>query len=54
LLSNSQGLLLSEGRKQVYIARFSSLREVEERPLMEVIQEALMIDSLFKKKSKQI
>jgi hypothetical protein len=49
LLSNSQGLLLSEGRKQVYIARFSSLKEIDEKLVLELVQEALMVDELFTK-----
>ena len=56
LLSNTQGLLSSEGRKQVHIARFSSIKEINEKVLLEVIREALIVDELFlpKKKSKKI
>ena len=56
LLSNVQGLLLKEGRKQVYIARFSSINEIDEKLLLEIIQEALMVDDLHfqKKKLKKI
>jgi Domain of unknown function (DU1801) len=55
LLSNAQGLLLSEGRKQVHIARFSSIKEINEKALLEIIREALIIDELFlpKRKSKK-
>ena len=56
LLSNTQGLLLKEGRKQVYIARFSSLNEIDEKLLLEIIHEALLVDDLHfrKKKLKKI
>jgi len=56
LLSNAQGLLLSEGRKQVHIVRFSLIKEINENALLEIIREALIIDELFlpKKKSKKI
>ena len=54
LLSNAQGLLLREGRKQVYIIRFSSPKEIKERIIMELVQEALMVDDLFSKKAKHV
>ena len=56
LLSNVQGILLKEGRKQVYIARFSSLNEIDEKLLLEIIQEALIVDDLHpqRKKHKKI
>jgi hypothetical protein len=46
LLSNAQGILLKEGRKQVHIARFSSINEIDEKLLLEIIQEALVVDDL--------
>ena len=52
LLSNTQGLLISEGRKQVYIVRFSSLNEINEKLLLEIIQEALIVDDLYLQKKK--
>jgi hypothetical protein len=52
LLSNEQGLLLKEGRKQVYIVRFSSINEINEKLLLEIIQEALIVDDLFQPKKK--
>ena len=51
-LSNAQGLLQSEGRKQVHIIRFSSLSEINEKLLLEIIQEALIVDELFRPKRK--
>ena len=49
-------ILLKEGRKQVYIARFSSLNEIDEKLLREIIHEALLVDDLHiqKKKYKKI
>jgi len=52
LLSNVQGILLREGRKQVYIARFSSLNEIDEKLLLEITQEALIVDDLHLQKRK--
>jgi hypothetical protein len=52
LLSNVQGLLQSEGRKQVHIVRFSSIAEINEKLLLEVIREALIVDELFLSKRK--
>ena len=48
-LSNEQGILLSEGRKQVYIVRFRSMDDVRkmETPIVEIIHEALMVDAMF-------
>jgi uncharacterized protein DUF1801 len=52
LLSNAQGILLKEGRKQVYIARFSSTNEIDEKLLLEIIQEALIVDDMHLKRKK--
>jgi hypothetical protein len=52
LLSNAQGLLQKEGRKQVYIARFSSVNEIDEKLLLEIIHEALLVDELHFQKKK--
>ena len=49
LLSNEQGLLLKENRKQVYVIRFKSVREINEQVLSEIIQEAILVDDTFKK-----
>jgi hypothetical protein len=47
-LSNDEGLLLSEGRKQVYVIRFKTLSEINvlENSLKQIIMEALLVDSL--------
>jgi 3-polyprenyl-4-hydroxybenzoate decarboxylase len=49
LLSNEQHVLLKEGRKQVYVMRFSSLSEIDEQILNQIIQEAILVDDQFKK-----
>ncbi len=53
LLSNEQGLLLAEGRKQVYIIRLRSLKEFNsiEKQVAEILNEAVLLDEL-KTKSK--
>jgi Domain of unknown function (DU1801) len=45
-LSNEQGLLLAEGRKQVFIIRLKSLEELNllERKIVEVLNEAVLVD----------
>lgn len=53
LLSNAQGLLLKEGRKQVYVIRFSSLDQIDEHAVREIIQEAVLVDEEFKKNNKK-
>lgn len=45
-LSNSQGLLKLDGRKQVAITRFAALSEIDQRVVEEIIQEALIVDDL--------
>lgn len=52
LLSNDQGLLLKEGRKQVYVIKYSSIKEINENAVREILQEAIMIDEEFKPKKK--
>lgn len=48
-LSNEHGLLLKEGRKQVYMLPISSLEEINLPALRETIQEAILVDEMFKK-----
>lgn len=54
-LSNEQGLLLAEGRKQVYIIRLKSVKQLDklENQIREIIMEAVMLDEASKKKSKK-
>lgn len=44
LLSNAQGLLRSEGRKQVYTVNIASPADVNERLLSEIFFEAVHVD----------
>jgi len=44
-LSNEQGLLDSKGRKQVFSVEFSKLEEIPEPTLLEIIQEAIILDT---------
>ncbi|HYG37394.1 MAG TPA: DUF1801 domain-containing protein [Cytophagales bacterium] len=43
-LSNEQGLLDSKGRRQVFSVTFSSIKEIPEAAILEVIQEAILLD----------
>lgn len=51
LLSNEQNLLLAEGRKQVYLIKFTTPSEIDERLVREIIHEAVLLDDTFKKPS---
>ena len=53
LLSNEQGLLKSEGRKQVYTIAFSSVSEIKDKAIREIILEAIMVDDDFGKTKKK-
>jgi len=53
MLSNDQGILLHEGRSQVYIVRYSSLAEIDDRTLIEILQEAVLVDDLTFSKTKK-
>ena len=50
LLSNAQGLLVDEKRKQVFTIPIYSIAEIPEQPLRETINEAILVDDQFKKK----
>lgn len=47
LLSNDQRLLRSDGRKQVYTIMFSSLSEIDDRAIREIVAEAILVDDGF-------
>ena len=47
LLSNDQGLLVKEGRKQVFTIPVFSLTAEKERLISEVINEAIYVDEQF-------
>lgn len=50
LLSNDQRVLLVEGRKQVYLIKYGSLKQIDERIVREIIHEAILVDDSFKKR----
>jgi hypothetical protein len=52
LLSNDQGILRRNGRKQVVTVGFSSLRDINDSQISEIIREAVMVDAQFFKKVK--
>jgi hypothetical protein len=49
-LSNDQRILLAEGRKQVYVVRLRSMKDFQrlQLPIVEIIQEAVMLDEMLK------
>jgi hypothetical protein len=50
LMSNEDGVLLAEGRKQVYVMYFKKLDDVDEGQLRALLYEAALIDEQFAKK----
>ena len=53
LMSNEDGVLLAEGRKQVYCMYFNSLKEINDEQIRALLFEAEMIDQEFGKKKKR-
>jgi hypothetical protein len=53
LFANEDGVLLSEGRKQVYCTYFNSLNDVNDQQIRALLFEAELIDQSFKKKKKK-
>ncbi|HZY81072.1 MAG TPA: DUF1801 domain-containing protein [Cyclobacteriaceae bacterium] len=49
-MSNEDGALLAEGRKQVYVLYIKSLKELDENLVRALLFEAAMVDEEFKKK----
>lgn len=47
LMANDEGLLLAEGRKQVYVMYFRKLSEVDDNVIRALLYEAGMIDDTF-------
>jgi len=45
-LSNEQGILLAEGRKQVRIIKYDALNKVDDEVIAPILQEALLVDQL--------
>ncbi len=54
LMSNEDGALLAEGRKQVYVMYFHSQKDINEDQIRALLFEAGMIDETFAKKKKKI
>ena len=52
LMSNEDGVLLAEGRKQVYMMYFKKLGDIDEVQLRALLFEAAMIDEQFAKNKK--
>lgn len=52
LMSNEDGALLAEGRKQVYMLYIKSIKELDEDQVRALLFEAAMIDDEFGKKKK--
>jgi hypothetical protein len=53
LMSNEDGVLLAEGRKQVYCMYFNLLQEINEEQLCALFYEAELVDEQFAKKKKR-
>ena len=51
-MSNEDGALLAEGRKQVYMMYFKKLADIDENQLRALLFEAAMIDEQFARKNK--
>lgn len=53
LMSNENGVLLAEGRKQVYMMYYKKLDDIDEKKIRALLFEAAMIDEQFAKKKKK-
>lgn len=53
LMSNEDGVLLAEGRKQVYCMYIHSMKEINENQIRALLFEAELIDERFAKKKKR-
>jgi hypothetical protein len=53
LMSNEDGVLLAEGRKQVYVMYFKELNDIDEAQVRALLFEAAIIDEQFAKKKKR-
>lgn len=52
MMSNDEGVLLAEGRKQVYVVYFKSLKEIDEQLVKSLLFEAGLLDDTFANKRK--
>ena len=50
LMSNENGVLLGEGRKQVYVMYFKKLTDIDEQQVRALLFEAAIVDEDFSKK----
>jgi hypothetical protein len=50
LLSNEQGILEKENRKEVYMITFHSLKDIKENLIREILLEAMLVDQETAKK----
>ena len=53
LMSNEDGTLKAEGRKQVYVMYFHSVKDIDEDQIRALLFEASMIDDAFGEKKKK-
>ncbi len=53
LMSNEDGALLAEGRKQVHMMYFKKLNDIDDAQIRALLFEAAMIDEQFSKKKKR-
>ncbi|CAN5463885.1 hypothetical protein BH10BAC4_BH10BAC4_08990 [soil metagenome] len=53
LMGNEDGVLLAEGRKQVYMMYFKKLEDIDDNQVRALLFEAAMIDEQFAKKKKR-
>ena len=53
-MSNEEGLLKSEGRKQVYCLHFKSVEEMVDQQIRALLYEAELVDETFSRKKKII
>lgn len=54
LMSNEQGVLLKEGRKQVYCMYFKSLSEIDDALIRSLLFEAEIVDESFRANKKPV
>jgi hypothetical protein len=52
LMSNEDGVLLAEGRKQVYVMYFQTIDDIDEAQVKSLLYEAALLDDTFKKSGK--
>ena len=53
LMANEDGVLLAEGRKQVYMMYFKKLDDIDDHQIRALLFEAAMIDEQFAKKKRK-